>query len=663
MTNVVVGPATLQKVSRTIAGALACGLVCLAAACGGGGGNDAANGVQRQEIRDTQLVRLQLGPVKVAALRANDRLVLSGAGFVENMRITVDTVPVQKLTLVSPNEIAFHIPPNEISDFHAALIEVRRPDGQVVHGSVNLAPTVSVSGSAQVQARAGEALTIGGRNLHLIQAVLFGDSEVSPTLQAADSLTVVVPADAQGGTVRARDRYGFVYPLIGSFSVLPPDGSNAKFETVLIGQSHLRSPNLDFMLIPGKPGLVYAKVSPDVTGVTLHVDYPGGAGSVHPMQAASQLFPTDIAASRAFSVNGAYAYRLAGDEIREGMQLSITAAGRDQLAEYGYHIAPKVAPSTLLHLTLVPLRFLFSMESGKLPDLALLKKRLEAQFPVSKIEISTAMSSPVGARPGAPKVTNTALGELMLGEHRLEPNHYVVGILPGEGEVVEDGVMTGLAKTGGRTAVVWDGGADMIDDIAHEVGHTLGRSHSHEDKTFPFRWSTLGAHWGVDLTDAILRLYDPAQYSDLMSYGDPRWMSSYTYDRIAQYAAFHLKAPAVTQAFAPGRSADLMPVVSFAGTISESRVRVGYTRSPQGSPTVAHAPVGDRYQEGEYSIEIAFEGQVARRYPLNLAAVSGRQSDRDYAFTVTVPDYGRTTQIRIWKGTRVIHEEVPAISR
>ena len=71
--------------------------------------------------------------------------------------------------------------------------------------------------------------------------------------------------------------------------------------------------------------------------------------------------------------------------------------------------------------------------------------------------------------------------------------------------------------------------------MIHEVGHAHGRFHSPSggaqslDPNYPYSGGYIGVH-GYDLVNDLLKA--PNSFYDFMGYGDPTWVSDYTYDAL-----------------------------------------------------------------------------------------------------------------------------------
>jgi hypothetical protein len=90
------------------------------------------------------------------------------------------------------------------------------------------------------------------------------------------------------------------------------------------------------------------------------------------------------------------------------------------------------------------------------------------------------------------------------------------------------------------------------DTFAHEIGHMYGRPHvgvPGDDKNDPDYPNYGGdrrsiGEVGIDTGTWPPTLYDPATADDIMSYGNTRWISPYTYRRLLDARGTHQAAPA-----------------------------------------------------------------------------------------------------------------------
>jgi hypothetical protein len=90
----------------------------------------------------------------------------------------------------------------------------------------------------------------------------------------------------------------------------------------------------------------------------------------------------------------------------------------------------------------------------------------------------------------------------------------------------------------GRASIgVGYGDDTSAETLAHEVGHAHGRAHSpcggaaSPDKKYPYADASIGV-FGYDVNSKSL--LDPGEYTDMMGYCDPTWISDYTFGKLAQ---------------------------------------------------------------------------------------------------------------------------------
>ncbi|KWN79900.1 hypothetical protein WM23_22380 [Burkholderia ubonensis] len=602
---------------------------------------------------------------------------LKGSGFVENMRITVKSAPVSEMKLLSPDQVSVRLPALSVVANERVALEVQRGDDHKTFITVELVPTVKAQSVTPLQARTGERITVTGQHLNLIRSVQFGD-RVAQYRASTDGrwLEVTVPPGAPSGAISATDVNGFIYTLTGSFSVQTELVEPIQIEAVDYGQSHLRPSAESFDLTPGKRVIVRAKVSAATPGnagsVKLKVNYAQDESQTYNMNGPAHI-PLK-SAIRADDLSTFYTYVLSGDQVKPGMKLTVEAAASDKTVQST--VLPRVVAPTRIHVELKPLIFLGTDKIGnpsKLTNDGALKRQLKAMFPISEIVIKEGASLPVSNAPE--HTTEKALQDLIFVERlkRLPPNHYVMGILPGRGEAVEieidgmrdKGMMQGLAGIGDSISVVWDGADDMVTNAAHELAHNLGRPHPNDDVRFPDESfphiphrEGIGAYWGINLTGEPFQLYDPKHHYDLMSYlGTKKWISTYNFDRLGEYASRNLAASSTMLAYAPDRQASRTPVISMVGTILSDRVSFSYSHRERGQINMAPIPAANEASSSEYTMEITFANGAIATYPLKLRQLSGRRAEPTSIFDLSIADSGSPAKVRVRHGTTVIFEE------
>jgi hypothetical protein len=122
---------------------------------------------------------------------------------------------------------------------------------------------------------------------------------------------------------------------------------------------------------------------------------------------------------------------------------------------------------------------------------------------------------------------------------------------------------------------------------AHEIGHNLGRSHAPcgttGDGNYPYQGASIG-HYGLDID--LLRVISPDDYTDVMSYCDPQWISDYTYNALrtalqtnigaGPYSGSAASGLLIRAGLSAGQSVSLEPAYAFSGYIDPPAVNSIY---------------------------------------------------------------------------------------
>jgi len=149
-------------------------------------------------------------------------------------------------------------------------------------------------------------------------------------------------------------------------------------------------------------------------------------------------------------------------------------------------------------------------------------------------------------------------------------------------------------------------GPEATGELAgHEIGHNFGRYHApcnvSGDANYPYSGASIG-QYGLDHIGDALKLLNPIDYVDMMSYCDPVWVSDYTYkalytDQVNNGA--YIWAPQTENLLISGSVAD-------DGSVTLKPVYI--------LPTTAVSP-----QNGLYRVELLdASGNVIASHPVDL---------------------------------------------
>ena len=321
-------------------------------------------------------------------------------------------------------------------------------------------------------------------------------------------------------------------------------------------------------------------------------------------------------------------------------------------------------------------------------DLDLLASWIRRVYPASEVQITEA-TMPVQSRlPGDCHDLNDDIGDwasTMPGQPS-QTRYY--GIVSDSG----GNFMRGCGNIGGRFGSgpagcclrSWDTDGAYTDWYGgHEVGHMFDRRHpdggcedGDDDDNFPFPSGAIGNSifdsQGVDPGDVTLglpqQLYDwRASWSDVMTYCDRQWISSYTYrgilrnlcgnDRpncpdddqlVGRRASQRAETLAAAKPKAKGRGTKL----SFNGSIDlgKNRVKLASMSALKGLTPTA------RPKRSKYAIVLQGKrGREIATYPFEPSEVSDQpKGSRLASINEVVPFSGETNRVAIAKGRRTI---------
>lgn len=228
-----------------------------------------------------------------------------------------------------------------------------------------------------------------------------------------------------------------------------------------------------------------------------------------------------------------------------------------------------------LKIVLVPVSY---GAEKRLPDLSPAQIELHREaimdiYPVQDVELTVRpevlqWDKTITADGGGWAQLLTAVADLRTTDHAANDTYYYGVFSPAAsfGSFCSSGCVAGLGfvspefNSWSRAAIgLGFAGEKLAGVFAHELGHNHGRKHSpcggpkSPDPTYPHPDGIIG-DWGFDISDGTLHAPDLSR--DFMSYCDPAWVSSFTYNALFERARLLNGVLPAVETFAQPRQYD-----------------------------------------------------------------------------------------------------------
>ncbi|GAC1542282.1 MAG: hypothetical protein NVS2B7_15340 [Herpetosiphon sp.] len=269
---------------------------------------------------------------------------------------------------------------------------------------------------------------------------------------------------------------------------------------------------------------------------------------------AHSVFPQSLPSDVGSSVNVPLpAEWLQGDVVLQADLIVGTAAVATASTSLHFNVIPA------LDVVLVPIDYLDSVSGQLYPgvNVETVSGYLQSMYPVPEVRVTV--------HPPQPFTGNLRQGQdwvrlvTMINTLKQIENAPASRVYFGQieiGNAAGEWFHGGIAGIGGVGARFGAGlGEPYIGHvIRHEVGHNLGQSHAPcgttngLDPQYPYAAGSIG-QYGLDLQK--MRVWDPSNTADLMSYCSPSWISDYTYQRMMADQIAH-GGGVSPQIFSPG---------------------------------------------------------------------------------------------------------------
>jgi hypothetical protein len=341
--------------------------------------------------------------------------------------------------------------------------------------------------------------------------------------------------------------------------------------------------------------------------------------------------PTAIDTS---SLGASWNANIPASRIVPGFGFDVVADPDDRISEasesdnrfpaVGARVAPVVVTVPVVRVRLVPVfqqvdgrrGNVTSANQGSYTDLA---RRI---YPISQMSVDVRAAFTTSAPTLFANDTNGAWGRILGEMNALRVaeggNRYYYGVV----DPSYNSGIAGLGYVGAPAAIGWDKGSGVGVVAAHELGHNFGRQHapcgnpSNPDANYPYPGAGIGT-WGYDQGSNSLK--SPAQFTDLMGYCSPTWISDYTYEGVLAYlsGSASMQPPPVQGLLVWGR-------IIGDSLVLEPAFRV--TAPPQRPTTSGPYRVSGAFADGSAAFDLSFAGDEVPDRP--------GKPERHFAFVV-----------------------------
>ena len=327
--------------------------------------------------------------------------------------------------------------------------------------------------------------------------------------------------------------------------------------TVMKDGAKVATPNAP--VIAARPGLVRVYVTPEVgwKGRELFAE-------LHLVVAGAEIATlTDKKTVRKASIDSdlttTFGFDLSAGQLAPSTSYFVTihAKDGDATAPTGVLRYPGAGADDLgvmtgaetIRIQIVPVKY-DADASGRLPDtspeqLELYRSTLFRMYPTAKVEVTVhaplPWSTPIQADGTGWDVFLQGLIDLRASDGVRDDVYYVGAMKPAStlGKFCGHGCVLGVAPQLGPTsvaervaAIIGYNGDESANTLLQELAHAMGRGHAPcggaggPDKKFPYADGGIGV-WGWDVESKVL--VSPDDYSDIMGYCQPGWVSDYTF--------------------------------------------------------------------------------------------------------------------------------------
>lgn len=350
--------------------------------------------------------------------------------------------------------------------------------------------------------------------------------------------------------------------------------------------------------------------------------------------------PSQIPMNKNFySSNQSYRVTLDKTLMQPGLSIRVTVAGNEKI------ITPNFGDENKLYVTLVPIRI--DGVTGIIPEHTSIQNALLEYWPFSEINLKN--RAVFTSSLDETEDVEGALFELAELQVLDGDNSHYYGLYNGYGGVAFLGEPTGIGGDKGRVLPV----------MLHELGHTFNLQHidcnfpDRPDPLYPYNTNSIGS---LGISRNFLELYQPDNYTDIMSYCSNNFVSDYSYEKAQDYIEENPSQPfkvvnsQKTSAMAE-RSWLISGVIKNNKTIELRRI----------------LPINKKgisvNNEGEYKLQITDTQGILHTHYFDTSKMDHRDNSTSTFFKLTIP-YTEISRLEIYKADQLLYRqaEQPAVN-
>ena len=521
----------------------------LALACGGGGGGSSAPAPPPV----TPPTLTSFSPVSGSI---GTSVTLTGSALTGASAVSFGTVYAPSYSVLSDTQVRAVIPAGAIS----APLKVTTPGGTATSSTsftVSPSPVPTLGSFTPGTGPVGAGVTLTGTGFLGASRVAFNGTTATYTVISATEIATAVPSGATSGAITVTTPGGTATSSI-AFSVTATSSLDLTIDGLYLTQATQTYP-ATVSLVANRSAWVRVFVKANQVNAAqpqVQVTFTSG-GTAHTLTLAAPgtSVPTAIAEGvAAQSWNSA----VPAAWIQPGMTVLATVDPGGTVPEadrtnnrYPTNGTPQAL--TVESLSAWKVRFIpvttgdgrtGAVDATNMAAFADTAKRIHPMPDALTISLGSGLTSSLTTLTNDSTAWGTVLNEVTAkwtAEGR--PATYVGVVNP----TYSSGI-AGIGWVGQAVALSWDKAGSRAGVVAHEVGHTFGRSHApcgsvaSSDPNYPTSGDYAGGHIGVTGWDAFAssnNLKAAGTYTDIMGYCNQQWVSDYTYAGVLSYRKAH----------------------------------------------------------------------------------------------------------------------------